>query len=105
MSLWKSRSIANWLLRGLVGLAPDRMRDWAEAVRAEAASIEDDREALHFAAGTGAGLALTFLWARLGDALPLSPDGAEPRRAAAFAATVAVSIGVAICMWLAHPFR
>ena len=94
MSFWNARSIADWLLRSLAGLAPDRMRDWAEAVRAEAASIDDDGEALRFATETGAGLALTFVWARLGDALVPSPDGAEPRDAAAFAATVAVAIGV-----------
>lgn len=104
MSLWNARGIAERLLRGLVGLAPDRMRDWAEAVRAEAATIEDDREALHFAAETGAVLALTFLWARLVDALALSPDEAEPRLAAAFAATVAVAIGVAHLCVAGAPF-
>ena len=104
MNLWNSRGIADWLLRRLAGLAPDRMRDWAEAVRAEAASIDDDGEALRFAAKTGAGLALTFLWARLGDALALSPDGAEPRLAAAFAATVAVAIGVAHLCVAGAPF-
>jgi hypothetical protein len=104
MSLWNSRGIADWLLRSLAGLAPDRMSDWAEAVRAEAASIDDDGEALRFAAETGGGLALTFLWARLGDALALSPDGAEPRLAAAFAATVAVAIGVAHLCVAGAPF-
>lgn len=104
VSLWNARGIANRLLRCLIGLAPDRMRDWAEAVRAETETIDDDREAVHFAFETGGGLALTFLWARLGDAFSFSPDGPAPRLAAAFAAIVAVAIGVAHLCVAGAPF-
>lgn len=94
MSRRALRKLSDRLLVRLVGLAPARMRDWAEAVRAEAAAIADDGEALRFAAGAGSGLALTFIKTRLSDALGLASDRLGPRRVAALAATAAVMIGV-----------
>lgn len=104
MSPRKPRSIADGLLRCLVTLAPDRMRDWAEAVRAEAAAIPDDKEALLFAAGTGSSLAVTFLLARSGDVFGRSPDGPVPRVVAAFAASLAVMIGIVHLSVAGAPF-
>jgi hypothetical protein len=87
------RHLAERLLDRLVGLAPARMRDWAEAVRAEAAAIADDGEALRFAAGAGTALALTFIKARLHDGLGAAASGLGPRRVAAISAVAAVLIG------------
>ncbi|WP_156437630.1 MULTISPECIES: hypothetical protein [unclassified Sphingomonas] len=94
MSRRALRQLSNWILGRLVGLAPAHMQNWAEAVRAEAAAIADDGEALRFAAGAGSGLALTFIKTRLSDALGLASDRLGPRRLAALAATAAVMIGV-----------
>ncbi len=94
MSRRALRRISDLMLVRLVGLAPAHMRDWAEAVRAEAAAIADDGEALRFAAGAGSGLALTFIKTRLSDAVGLASDGLGPRLLAALAATSAVMIGV-----------
>ena len=94
MSRGALRKLSNWMLVRLVGLAPAHMRKWAEAVRAEAAAIADDGEALRFAAGAGSGLALTFVKTGLSDALGLASDRLGPRRLAALAATAAVMIGV-----------
>lgn len=88
------RNISDRMLARLVRLAPPRMRDWAEAVRAEAAAIADDGEALRFAGAAGSGLALTFIKLRLNDALDLASERLGPRRLAALAATAAVMIGV-----------
>lgn len=94
MSRRALRRMSDRMLDQLVGLAPVRMRDWAEAVRAEAAAIADDDEALRFAAGAGSGLAFTFIKTRLSDALGFASDGLGPRLVAALAATAAVMIGV-----------
>lgn len=94
MSRRALRQLSNWILGRLVGLAPAHMQNWAEAVRAEAAAIADDGEALRFAAGAGSGLALTFIKTRLSDALGLTNDRLGPRRLAALAAKAAVIIGV-----------
>lgn len=94
MSRRAIRKLSNRMLVRLVGLAPAHMRDWAEAVCAEAAAIADDGEALRFAAGAGSGLALTFVKARISAALSFASDGFGPRRLAALAATAAVLIGV-----------
>lgn len=94
MSRRALRKLSDRLLVRLVGLAPAHMRDWAEAVRAEAAAITEDGEALRFAAGAGSGLALTFIKTRLSDAVGLASDGLGPRLLAALAATSAVMIGV-----------
>lgn len=94
MSRRAVRRLSDRLLVRLVGLAPARMRDWAEAVRAEAAAIADDGEALRFAAGAASGLALTFIKARLSNAVDRARDGLGPRPVAAFAAIAAVMIGV-----------
>lgn len=88
------RKLSDRLLVQLVGLAPAHLRDWAEAVRSEAAAIADDGEALRFAAGAGSGLALTFIKTRLSNALGLASDRLGPRRLAALAATAAVMIGM-----------
>lgn len=88
------RKLSDWLLVRLVGLAPCDMRDWAEAVRAEAAAIADDGEALRFAAAAGSGLAFTFIKLRLNDSLGLASERLGPRHLAALAATAAVMIGV-----------
>lgn len=94
MSRRAVRKLFDWLLVRLVGLAPARMRDWAEAVRAEAAAITDDGEALRFAAGAASGLALTFIKARLSNAVGRARDGLGPRLVAALAAIAAVMVGV-----------
>lgn len=94
MSRRALRQLSDRLLGRLVGLAPAHLRDWAEAVRAEAAAIADDGEALRFAAGAGSGLALTFIKRQLSDALGLASDRLGSRRLAALAATAAVMIGV-----------
>ena len=94
MSRRALRKLSDRMLVRLIGLAPAHMRDWAEAVRAEAAAIADDDEALRFAAGAGSGLALTFIRTRLNGALGLASDRLGPRRLAALAATAAVLIGV-----------
>lgn len=88
------RKLSDRLLVQLVGLAPAHLRDWAEAVRSEAAAIADDGEALRFAAGAGSGLALTFIKVRLNDALGLASGRIGPRHLAALAATAAVMTGV-----------
>lgn len=94
MSRRAVRKLFDSLLVRLVGLAPARMRDWAEAVRAEAAAITNDGEALRFAAGAASGLALTFIKARLGNAVGRARDGLGPRLVAALAAIAAVMVGV-----------
>ena len=94
MSRRALRKLSDAMLVRMVGLAPAYMRNWAEAVRAEAAAIADDGEALRFAAGAGSGLALTFIKARLNDALGLASGRIGPRRLAALATTAAVMIGV-----------
>lgn len=94
MSRRALRRMSDRMLDQLVGLAPTRMRDWAEAVRAEAAAIADDDEALRFAAGAGSGLAFTFIKTRLSDALDRASGRLGPRLVAALAATAAVMIGV-----------
>lgn len=88
------RKLSDRLLVQLVGLAPAHLRDWAEAVRSEAAAIADDGEALRFAAGAGSGLALTFIKVRLNDALGLASGRIGPRHLAALAAIAAVMTGV-----------
>jgi hypothetical protein len=94
MSRQAVRKLIDRLLVRLVGLAPARMRDWAEAVRAEAAAIADDGEALRFAVGAASGLALAFIKARLSNAVDRASDGPGPRLVAALAATAAVMMGV-----------
>ncbi|WP_179506758.1 MULTISPECIES: hypothetical protein [unclassified Sphingomonas] len=94
MSRRTMRKLSDKLLVRLVGLAPVRMRDWAEAVRAEAAAITDDSESLRFAVGAGSSLALTFIRVRLSDAVGFVTDGIGPRLVAALAAIAAVVIGV-----------
>lgn len=51
MSRRTMRKLSDKLLVRLVGLAPVRMRDWAEAVRAEAAAITDDSESCALQSG------------------------------------------------------
>ena len=94
MSRGALRKLSDAMLVRLVALAPAHMRDWVEAVRAEAATIADDGEALRFAAGAGSGLALTFIKVRLNDALGLASDRLGPRRLAALATVAAVMSGV-----------
>lgn len=94
MSRRAVRRMCDMLLGRLVVLAPAHLRDWAEAVRVEAAAIADDGEALRFAAGAGTGVALTFIRTRLSDAVGLASDRPGPRLLAALAATAAVMIGV-----------